>query len=211
MSAHHKPGKKTGKPLPRKKLAKRPFPWSAIAIPATVVLVLVIGSFGFAASMEEKDSFCASCHTQPESTFFQRSQAGKTVDLATMHYSKAVKCIDCHSGAGITGRAGAILLGSRNALAYFTHTAKQPAPLTVAIGDSNCIKCHAEAVSGQPDLNNHFHLFLTRWQAADPNAASCVTCHAAHTTDGDAQIGYLNQANTEQVCQQCHQALGAGG
>jgi predicted CXXCH cytochrome family protein len=198
-----KPG---GRPV--KKPYRKPFPWLTLAVPGAVVLVLVIGSFTFAANMEEKDSFCASCHTQPESTFYQRSQAGKTVDLATFHRTKNTKCIDCHSGSGVTGRMGAILLGSRNAFAYFTRTAKQPAPLTVAISDTNCVKCHPEAVNGQPDVNNHFHLFLPRWQAADPNAASCVTCHSSHTTDGDAQIGYLNQQKTEQVCQQCHNALG---
>lgn len=194
-----------------KKNSARPFPWLAIAIPAAVVLVLAISSFGFAATMEEKDTFCASCHTQPETTFFQRSQAGAPVDLATLHHSKEIKCIDCHSGAGITGRTGAMLLGARNAAALFTHTAHQPAPLTVAISDANCIKCHQEAVTGQPDFNNHFHLFLARWQAADPNAAGCVTCHASHNTEVEAGIGYLNRAKTEQVCQSCHQVMREGG
>jgi predicted CXXCH cytochrome family protein len=206
MPASKMPGKKERFALPG-----RPISWLSLAVPAAVVLVLVIGSFGFAARMEEKDTFCASCHTQPESTFFQRSQAGTPMDLASMHHTKDIKCIDCHSGAGAMGRAGAILLGSRNALAFFTHTAQQPAPLTIAISDANCIKCHQEAVTGQPDINNHFHLFLPRWQAADPKAASCVTCHESHFSDGDAQIGFLNQARTEQVCLQCHQVLGGGG
>ncbi len=199
---------RTGSARPSyRKPRRRPFPWLAVAVPAGVLLVLVIGSFGFAASMEENDSFCASCHTQPESTFYQRSLAGKSVDLATFHHTKSTKCIDCHSAGGVTGRAGAILLGSRNAAAYFTHTAQQPAPLTVAIGDSNCVKCHPEVTTGQPDINNHFHLFLSRWQAADPNAAGCVACHSAHTTDGDPQIGYLNAQKTETICQQCHDVM----
>jgi predicted CXXCH cytochrome family protein len=193
-----------------KKTAARSFPWLTLAIPAAVVLVLVIGGFGFAMGMEERDPFCASCHTQPESTFFQRSQAGNAVDLASMHHTKDIKCIDCHSGVGASGRVNAMLLGARNAAALITHTARQPAPLTVPIRDANCLKCHQEAVSGQPDFNNHFHLFLPRWKAADPNAASCVTCHTSHATDGEAQIGYLNRAKTEAVCQRCHQALGEG-
>ncbi len=199
--------KRSAKQSSKRKKPARPFPWLSIAIPAAVVLILAIGGFGFAASMEEKDSFCASCHTQPESTFYQRSQANSPVDLATLHHSKAIKCIDCHSGSGTPGRGSAMMLGARNAAALYTHTAQQPAPLTVPISDANCIKCHEEAVSGQADFNNHFHLFLSRWQAADPNAAGCVTCHAAHTTDGDPGIGYLNQAKTEQVCQGCHQVL----
>jgi predicted CXXCH cytochrome family protein len=205
MPAHKKPIKK-----PSKKLPARPFPWLSVMIPAAVVLLLAIGGFGFAASMEENNSFCASCHTQPESTFFQRSQTAGPVDLATMHNSKAVKCIDCHSGSGVTGRVEAMLLGARNAAALYTHTAQQPATLTVPIRDNNCLKCHQNTVSGQPDFNNHFHLFLSRWQAADPNAAGCVTCHASHSTDVEAGIDYLNRTNTEQVCQSCHQVLREG-
>jgi predicted CXXCH cytochrome family protein len=191
----------------RKKPTSRPFPLLALAAPAAVILVLIIGSFGFAASMEENDSFCASCHTQPESTFYQRNQSTTPADLASFHHTKETKCIDCHSGNGLPGRAGAILLGSRNALAYFTHTAHQPAPLTVAISDANCVKCHAAVMAGQPAMNNHFHLFLVRWQAVDPSAAGCVGCHASHSTDGDAQIGYLNEQQTQQVCDRCHSVL----
>lgn len=36
-------------------------------------VVFAVGGFAFAASQETNDSFCASCHTQPESTFVQRS------------------------------------------------------------------------------------------------------------------------------------------
>lgn len=184
--------------------------WTTLIIPGAVALVLMIASFGFAASMEEHDSFCASCHTQPETTYFNRTQQKSTVDLATFHFTKEVKCIDCHSGNGVGGRVGAMLLGARNAGAYFTHTAVQPAPLTVAIADANCIKCHQETMT-RSDFNNHFHAFLTRWQAADPSAATCLDCHSAHNTSGDAQIAYLSQTPTEQQCQRCHNALGAGG
>lgn len=182
--------------------------WPAILVPAAVVLLLTIVSFGFAANMEEQDSFCASCHTQPESTYYARSQAsGSPTDLATFHHTRQTKCIECHSGDGLTGRVGAMLMGAHNALFWFTGTAKQPAPLTNPIADVNCVKCHA-AVLTRGDFNNHFHEFLPRWQSVDPNAAGCVTCHTGHATDGDPNLGYLNQAKTEVVCQSCHDRLG---
>ena len=198
---------------PSRKRARKRQPtihWPAILIPSAVVVFLAIVSFGFAANMEEQNSFCASCHTQPESTYYARDQAGgDPVDLAVFHNTKATKCIDCHSGDGVTGRASAMMMGARNALAWFTKTAKQPAPLTFPIGDGNCLKCHS-AVLNRADFNNHFHEFLPRWQAADPSAASCVDCHASHATNGDPALGFLNQAQTEQVCQRCHNALGRG-
>ncbi len=179
--------------------------WSAIAIPAAVVLVLMIAGFGVAANQEEHNSFCASCHTQPESTFYAQFQKGTSSDLATFHNTKDVKCIDCHSGSGIGGRLTAMMMGSRNALAYFTHTAKQPAPLTVSIGDGNCLKCHTDVLT-KGGFNNHFHAFLARWQAVDSNAAGCVDCHTAHPT-ADATNQYLVTPQVQAVCQQCHQVM----
>ncbi len=98
------------------------------------------------------------------------------------------------------------MLGARNAAALYTHTAQQPAPLTVAIGDGNCLKCHQDAMASL-DFNNHFHAFLPRWQAVDSSAAGCVDCHSSHTTDGDAQIAYISQQQAEQVCERCHETL----
>lgn len=191
---------------PTKKRRGFQWPWRSLAIPAGLVLLLAVGSLGFAATTEEHDSFCASCHTQPESTFYSRSQSGAPVDLATAHQAKAVKCIDCHSGRGVTGRLGAIMLGSRNALAFFTRTAQQPAPLTWPIRDNNCIKCHEDTLTRQ-DFQNHFHVFLFRWQAQDPQAAGCVDCHTAHTTTGSADTGFMTQDTVSPVCQRCHTAI----
>ncbi len=183
-----------------------------------LALILAIGGFSFAASQETHDSFCASCHTQPESTFYQRSTASKQVDLASFHKTKGTRCIDCHSGPGLFGRMSAELLGAHNALAWYTHTAVQPARLTVPIRDSACLKCHSDipvrgaaqgGFGGEEggNLNNHFHLFLSRWQSADPNAAGCVDCHSGHNTSVDPQQQFMNQADVEQVCQACHAVL----
>jgi predicted CXXCH cytochrome family protein len=211
-----KPGKAVGRkissPEQHRKSSTRStskFPWPVVGIAAAIVLLLAGSGLGFAASQEENDSFCASCHTQPESTYYERSLAATPVDMASSHHTtndQNSKCIDCHSGSGITGRLAAMLLGARNAFMLFTHTATQPAPLTVPIQDENCIKCH-DNISRQTDLSNHFHAFLARWQAADPKAASCVDCHSAHTTGGDAAQGYLLADRVNPICDRCHQAL----
>lgn len=171
-----------------------------------VGLVMAGSGFGFAASREAHDPFCASCHTQPESTYFDRS-THPPVDLASAHTKESTRCIDCHSGQGLTGRLQAELLGAHNALAYLTRTAIQPAPLTRPIADASCLKCHAD-ITGRQDFNNHFHNFLPRWQAVDPGAATCVSCHSGHTTDGRADLAYLNEGRTRAVCDACHRVAG---
>ncbi|HEX7976412.1 MAG TPA: cytochrome c3 family protein [Anaerolineales bacterium] len=162
-----------------------------------------------AAQFENRDPFCASCHTQPETVYYQREANTLAVDLASFHTAKQTRCIDCHSGSGPTGRVGALALGARDLLAFASGHYRQPSPQTRPIGDSNCLKCHADLQARQ-DFNNHFHVFLPRWQALDTHAAGCVDCHQSHTTNGDASLGYLNQQVTTQVCQRCHNFAGQG-
>ncbi len=197
------PSKKTVVKLPVKKRRK----WWLLALIPVVVIVLGVATVATAMSFEDHDDFCASCHSEPESTFFQRESAAP-IDLASFHSTEQVKCIDCHSGVGlIPGRVDSFLLGTKDLIAWQLGQAKQPAVHTVPIADVNCLKCHADLMK-QQNMNNHFHIFLSRWQARDKNAATCVSCHQSHITDGEVQLGFLNRATTTAVCQSCHRVLG---
>lgn len=176
---------------------------------AGLAVVLTVSGFTFAAVQESQDAFCASCHTQPESTFYQRSQAAP-VDLASAHTGHTTRCIDCHSGDGVTGRVQAELMGAHNALLFYTGQAVQPAQLTTPVSDANCLKCHAQ-VAVDRGRNNHFHYFLSRWQAVDPKAATCVSCHAGHSTAAGADTRFMEQLKVETICQDCHRVAGEGG
>jgi len=178
-------------------------------IAVAVGLVLLVGGGVGAAQFENRDSFCASCHSEPESAYVDRSVAAQPVDLASFHTTKGTRCIDCHSGPGLAGRASALTLGARDLTRYLTGHYAQPAPLTRPIPDSHCIKCHGDIADDQA-FDNHFHVFLSQWQSLSPDAATCVDCHAAHTTDGSADIMYLNQDRATTVCQACHAFAGQG-
>jgi nitrate/TMAO reductase-like tetraheme cytochrome c subunit len=212
--------------------ANKSSPIPAFVIVASIVILIGAGGFLFAASQEAHDSFCASCHTQPESTFFERSTANPPTDLASLHASKNTLCINCHSGSGIFGRIGAEMLGARNAVKWYTGTAIQPAVLSVPIGDQNCLKCHqaitTRGFSPQEQItmpggvtggregegrNNHWHEFLSRWQSTSASAGTCVSCHAGHSLNGAAQTGFMAAQNVEITCDGCHQVLreGEGG
>ena len=108
------------------------------------------------------------------------------------------------------GRLAAELQGAQNAFHWYTGTAVQPAKLTAPVGDDACLKCH-ENVTTQRGRNNHFHGFMTRWQAADPNAGHCVSCHSGHsTTTGTAQTNFTTQQVDQPVCDSCHRAIRRG-
>jgi NapC/NirT cytochrome c family, N-terminal region len=192
-------------------------------------VVFTAVGFTFAANQEQHDSFCASCHTQPETTFYQNSTAAQPVDLASFHTTRQTRCIDCHSGAGLLGRVRAELIGARNAAKWYSGTAVQPAVLTFPIGDGNCLKCHQAVTqrgfvpqeqitvpgsqSGEGEgggRSGHWHQFMARWQAAAPNAGTCVSCHGGHTTGAAAQSGFMNAQNVQDTCNACHQVLRQG-
>lgn len=186
---------------------------SSFVIPMWMIIagasLLGLGTSGYVvtARMEENDAFCASCHSEPETTYYQRNMDTTPVDLASAHHGKETRCIDCHSGAGIPGRIGGMVTGAGDLATWVTGTAKQPAPLTHPITDSHCLKCHQDVPRTQ-DFQRHFHAFLSQWQAMDSNAATCVDCHSAHTTDGSVNGKFLNDTRTRQVCESCHRAAG---
>ncbi len=206
---------------------KRRFPWIQVLVFAGLaIIVLSVGGFAFAATQESQDAFCASCHTQPESTYLQRSTVVQAVDLASFHTAQSTRCIDCHSGEGIFGRMSAELMGARNAVLWYTGNAVQPARLTFPIGDQNCLKCHQDVTQalftpqeqitvpgartggrGEEGRANHWHQFLARWQAASSTAGSCVSCHSGHATGSTSQAGFMNSQTVQAVCDACHQVL----
>ena len=191
------------------KKSRRKLVISLVVIVPLVLVVLSAATAVTAMQFENHDDFCASCHSEPEQTFFQR-EASASTDLASFHSAQDVRCIDCHSGPGLVpGRISALTLGARDLLVWISGHAQQPAVHTRPIDDANCLKCHQQ-VTQQRDFNNHFHVFLSRWQARDTNAATCISCHQSHHTDGEAQLAFLNRDHTVSVCQSCHRAFGEG-
>jgi hypothetical protein len=186
---------------------KKPFPLIPILAGVSVLAILLLaGGYTYASAQEQQDSFCVSCHTEPETTFFQRSVGAAPVDLASAHTGKNVRCIDCHDGDGAFGHIQAVALGARNSLLFYAGAAVQPARQTIPIPDGACLKCHLSEVL-RLERNNHQHTLLARWQSSDPRAGGCVSCHSSHTTDGPALHGFLNPARSQAVCDACHQVL----
>lgn len=174
-------------------------------IGAVVAIVLATGSTAYAIQLENNDGFCASCHTQPETQYYQQSLAQQPATLAAFHTQKQVRCIDCHSGGEPFGRLNGVAQGAQDLLSYYSHNYHSPAVTTSKLGDDSCIKCHADVLT-QRTMQNHFHYFLAQWQSADPNAAHCIDCHAAHPTS-DATQQYLVVNSVQAQCDSCHSVM----
>jgi len=174
-------------------------------VAGALALVAISGTTAYALNLENHDAFCASCHTQPESQYYQQSSEKTPTTLAAFHTQKGARCIDCHSGAGPLGRAVGLWQGSQDLAAYYSGHYHSPALTQNKLDDGSCTKCHADILA-RPDFNNHFHVLLSRWQSTDPNAAHCVDCHTAHPT-ADSTQAYLQTAPVEKVCQDCHAKL----
>jgi nitrate/TMAO reductase-like tetraheme cytochrome c subunit len=206
--------------------------WIPIVIVVIVVLGVVggLGGFSYALNQETHDSFCASCHTEPETTHYQRSIAANPVDMSSYHATQNTHCIDCHSGPGSNGQIAAVIEGALNAVKFYTGTAVQPAVLHAPIPDANCLKCHQAVTQrgyvpvtqmqppgffeggegGGEDEGGglgHWHVNLSSWQAASSTSGRCISCHSGHLTDVNVQNGFLNDQRVGDTCQECHAVL----
>jgi hypothetical protein len=175
------------------------------------VFVLAFGGIGVSLALENQDPFCASCHTEPEGTYYQQSMQSNPGTLAAFHREKQTACIDCHSGGGIQGRSEGLAQGAQDFAAFLSGSYRHPAITTNPLSDDSCLKCHQDVTqsrrSGSRATNGHYHFFLARWQAADPQAARCITCHTAHTNGLDG-LQFMNQGKVARACDDCHTALG---
>lgn len=193
-------------------------PKFALIVLATLALLAASGLTA-AVELETRDAFCASCHTEPESTYYARSLE-LPADLASTHAfidSGRVRCIDCHSGEGALGRARSLSQGAWDLIHYLSGRYAQPAVSTNPVGDPGCVKCHlprlaanALFVEGMIASRSHYHLeeYLQEWMLRRPQLeGSCAFCHVAHSEGASAGDHFSLPADIENGCDTCHSAL----
>lgn len=185
----------------------------------TPLLLLAVAGTTAGVQLENRDAFCASCHTEPESTYYQRSLTLPS-DLASAHAfvdSAEVRCIDCHSGIGALGRAHSLAQGGWDLVRYLSGIYQQPAQTTNPIGDAGCLKCHTPpggvpasdyAVPFASSEHYHFAHYLDEWAARDPDPyGTCAFCHLAHTEGTTPEMHFTPSVATSDGCNDCHRDL----
>jgi nitrate/TMAO reductase-like tetraheme cytochrome c subunit len=193
---------------------------------AGIVFVIVLGIGGFltASALEEQDSFCISCHTVPETTYYNRAYFAldnpsvTVTDLATAHYhlaqqnnTAAFACISCHRGdASLGHRISTLALAGRDTLIYVlgkedptiekSHTKEGWLP------NAACLSCHAETLLVLEGIDNHFHTHLPQAATALANGGTLSVPDRLQAQKQTLLSAGLETVNTPLVCSDCHQA-----
>ena len=142
-------------------------------------VLVVVGIVGFAGgtALEEHDSFCSSCHTVPETTYLNRSDAALVSasavvsDLATYHFHQALtnttsfQCIVCHRGdASLGNRIHSLALAMKDPSRWLAAGRIPPSERTTiaepALVNAACVACHETTLLTQRGNATHFHNLL---------------------------------------------------
>lgn len=175
-------------------------------------MVAALGAAVTVSHYEEQDPFCASCHTLPEVTYFNRAQEAKAgegplADLSSAHYAgdDSFRCIDCHRGdEGAVHRVTALTLGARDTVIWLAGRADPTIEKTELVVPflltGACVKCH-EASLLEVGFNNHFHNKL-------PDAAGALRRGGELTRPVDLPAAPLElmPTDTTVLCVDCHRA-----
>jgi nitrate/TMAO reductase-like tetraheme cytochrome c subunit len=174
-------------------------------------------AWGVTDLLERDDDFCNACHLASgrplHEAVRQDYDAAPPASLAAVHGGAAVeraggplrdfRCIDCHGGTGLVGRARVKLLAAKDAAVYLSGHFDEPEGMAWPLLDADCRKCHARFDEAEAEAwrSPRFH------QLAVHNAdlgVGCVECHLVHDADVDPTRHFLRASHVRSECARCH-------
>jgi len=183
-----------------------------------------LGAAGWVATdhWEQDDDFCNACHVSAElplhSEIRQDFDARPARSLASAHAAVgatwrddgAFRCIDCHGGASLLGRARVKALAAKDTFFYLAGRFEEPRSMRWPLWDEDCRKCHASFAEPSPESWRapRFH------ELAVHNVelgVGCVECHRVHTARVDPSVNFLDPEAVRAQCARCHSEFAPGG
>jgi len=171
--------------------------------------------------LEQHDAFCTSCHLAGGEPLHAENaadfRARPALSLAVAHAAAgndaradgAFRCIDCHGGTGLAGRARVKALSLRDALTYLTGRFGEPRGMSWPLRDADCRSCHASLASaaGSAELGAapRFHALPVHNREL---GVACVDCHLAHERGGVEARNFLHPEPVRAECARCHPEFG---
>jgi nitrate/TMAO reductase-like tetraheme cytochrome c subunit len=183
-----------------------------LALGAGILVLIIAVSVLYVSHQEQASEFCASCHTEPEAEYLARYMRAveqqSAEDLASFHYrQQGIRCIDCHVGEDVAGRAQVLAFAARNAFKRYTGFMQQPAVIVLPIQNEACLKCHEQQMR-QPGFENHMHN-KPYYNPEPVPFIRCTDCHPSHRS-GDERTAFLFRETILPHCEFCHATVGRG-
>jgi len=181
-----------------------------------LALVALPLGWGITDHLEQDDAFCTSCHLQDgrplHAARLEDFRARPAASLAAAHAAAGNKlrqdgrfrCIDCHGGSGLLGRARVKLLSARDAFWYVTGRFEEPDAMNWPLWDRDCARCHPSFP--EADEEDFHALAVHQVELGIP----CVACHRAHVPGGLADRFFLHPREVRVQCARCHPELEEG-
>lgn len=198
----------------------------AIGIAGIAGLVSVPAGWTVSDALEADNDFCNACHLSegvPLHIDVRRDFDGRPpASLAAAHGAAPVearpddtafRCIDCHGGVGLVGRARVKLLAAKDAFWYVVGHFEEPDGMRVPLLDADCRQCHdAFQEKGDGLGGPAFHdLSVHNVELG----VGCVECHLSHEPHGPDEeevaraTWFLHGAHVRNQCVRCHPEFGA--
>lgn len=164
--------------------------------------------------LEAEDDFCNSCHL-PNGTPLHKElrkdfDGRPPASLAALHADLAlsdrpdspkIRCIDCHGGVGLIGRARVKLLSAKDSLLYIAGQFEEPEAMTSPLWDSDCRQCHERFLEKNRGFDGE--AFHNKPLHNVGLGVDCVECHTLHDA-GDPSRWFLEPDHIRMRCAQCH-------
>lgn len=166
-------------------------------------------------ALEAENDFCNACHLEegvPLHIDVREDFDGRPpASLAAAHGAAslearpddpAFRCIDCHGGVGLVGRARVKALAAKDAFWYVVGHFEEPDGMRVPLLDADCRQCHDRFREKGDGLGGPaFHdLSLHNVELG----VDCVECHLSHDAGGDEDAWFLHGEHVRGQCARCH-------
>jgi nitrate/TMAO reductase-like tetraheme cytochrome c subunit len=183
---------------------------------AAGVFALVSAPLGWTVTdrLERDNDFCNACHLESGTPLHAEVRAAfdarPAATLAAAHAGVRIegredgfRCIDCHGGASLVGRARVKVLAAKDAFWYVVGSFEEPDGMRWPLWDEDCRKCH-EAFDEAP---------ASTWQSPRFHqvplhnvelGVDCVRCHRVHDAGGNTSAHFIHADSVRVECARCH-------
>jgi predicted CXXCH cytochrome family protein len=169
-----------------------------------LMLFLLIGTAGDQPALKTTASSCVQCHLELEGTL----QEPAKLSTQDIHFQRGLSCNSCHGGDPTVGIDKG---GAEDSMSRAKGYIGKPDRNKIA---ALCASCHSNPdfmrrYNPQPRVDQYAEYLTSvhgkKYQAGDPNVATCIDCHGAHGVRAVKNpTSPVYATNVAATCGHCH-------